>query len=49
MVDADVVAEFAALAAYGCPEIGAGRLLEELWRLEATPDAGAVMAAARPL
>lgn len=47
--DADVVAKFAALAAYGCPEIDAGRLLEELWRLEAAADAGAVMAAARPL
>jgi 2-methylcitrate dehydratase PrpD len=47
--DGDVVAKFEALAGYGCPDLDAGRLLETLWRLEDAPDAGAVMAAARPL
>jgi 2-methylcitrate dehydratase PrpD len=47
--DDDVVAKFESLAAYGCPGLDAGKLLEQLWRLEAAPDAGAVMAAARPL
>lgn len=46
--DADIVAKFERLSAYGCPDLDARPLLGELWRLEATADAGAVMAAARP-
>ena len=47
--DQHVVAKFEALAAYGCPALEPGPLLAQLWRLDATSDAGAVMAAARPL
>jgi 2-methylcitrate dehydratase PrpD len=47
--DADVVAKFEALAAFGCPDVDTARLSMQLWRLQSAPDAGAVMAAARPL
>jgi 2-methylcitrate dehydratase PrpD len=46
--DADLTRKFETLAAYGCPELDAGVLLDRLWGLEAAPDAASVMTAARP-
>lgn len=46
--DADIVLKFEALAAYGSPGLDARPLAEQLWRLAEAPDAGAVMAFARP-
>ncbi|MGE3306427.1 MAG: MmgE/PrpD family protein [Rhizobiaceae bacterium] len=48
MSDADLVAKFQSLAAYGSPRIATDRLLERLWTIEADDDAGALMRLTRP-
>lgn len=48
MTDGALRDKFAALAEYGCPSVDPVPLSEMLWRLHELPDAGTVMAAARP-